>query len=71
MDGPRTTLGSDQVDICILTSQGGALFVDHTHVFMTFGMSLKAFTIQLELNECMVNTVYETSTSESPVDSLH
>ena len=71
MDGPWKTLGNNQVDISILTSQGGALFAEHTHVFMTFGMSLKAFTIQLELNECMVNNIYKTSTSESPADSLH
>ena len=71
MDGSWKTLGNDQVDICILTSQGGALFADLSHVFMTFGMSLKAFTIWLELNGCMAKNICKTSTSESPVDSLH
>ena len=61
MDGPWKILGNNQVDISILTSQGGALFADSIpHVFMTFGISLKPFTIQLGLNEYMVNNVYKT-----------
>lgn len=53
-------LGNSQPNLSILTSQGVALFVDSlTHVFMTFGISLKEFTIHLGLSKYMVNNVYK------------
>lgn len=53
-------LRKNQVSTSILTSQGVALFVDSTpHVLMTFGISLKEWTIQLGLNKHMINDAYK------------
>lgn len=53
-------LGNNQPNLSILTSQGVALFADSLmHMFMTFGISLKEFTIYLGLSKYMVNNVYK------------
>lgn len=53
-------LGNNWASLCILLSQGVALLVDSVPpVFVTFGISLKEFTIQLGLNKYLVNKVYK------------
>lgn len=51
-------VGNHRASLSIQPSQGVALLVDFVHpVFMTFGISLKEFTIQLGLNKYLVNKV--------------